>query len=280
MPAGTLFIVATPIGNLEDITLRAIRTLKEVSLIAAEDTRHTQKLLTHFGIARPLTSYHDHNKEDKAEVLVARLKEGESVALVSDAGTPGISDPGYYLVNRAIEEGIAVVPIPGVTAAMAAISVSGLPTDAFVFEGFLPQKQSKRKSRLEELKAERRTIILYEAPHRINACLRDVHDAFGDRRAVLARELTKIHEEILRGKISDIIREVASREPRGEYTLIIEGAGEKGPGEEVSVLSLADHVEKLIREEGLTRKDAVEKVAKLRGVPKKLVYNESIRNKR
>ena len=279
MPAGTLFIVATPIGNLEDITLRAISTLKEVSLIAAEDTRHTQKLLTHFGIARPLTSYHDHNKEEKAEVLVARLKEGESVALVSDAGTPGISDPGYYLINRAVEEGVAVVPIPGVTAAMAAISVSGLPTDAFVFEGFLPQKQSKRKSRLEELKAERRTIILYEAPHRINACLRDTHEVLGDRRAVLARELTKIHEEILRGKISDIIREVASREPRGEYTLIIEGAGEKGPGEEVSVLSLADHVEKLIREEGLSRKDAVEKVAKLRGVPKKLVYNESLKNK-
>lgn len=277
MPAGTLFIIATPIGNLEDITLRALRTLAEVSLIAAEDTRHSQKLLTHFGISGKLTSYHDHNKEEKAEVLVSRLKEGESVALVSDAGTPGISDPGYYLINRAAEEGIAVVPIPGVTAAMAAISVSGLPTDAFVFEGFLPQKQSRRKARLEELKAERRTIILYEAPHRINACLRDVHAAFGDRRAVLARELTKIHEEILRGKISDIIREVASREPRGEYTLLIEGAGEKGPGEEVSILSLADHVEKLIREEGLTRKDAIEKVAKLRGVPKKMVYSEAVK---
>ncbi len=279
MLAGTLFIVATPIGNLEDITLRALRTLAEVSLIAAEDTRHSQKLLTHFGISGKLTSYHDHNKEEKAEVLVARLKEGESVALVSDAGTPGISDPGYYLINRAVEEGIAVVPVPGVTAAMAAISVSGLPTDAFVFEGFLPQKQSRRKARLEELKAERRTIIIYEAPHRINACLRDAYAAFGDRRAALARELTKIHEEILRGKISDILREVASREPRGEYTLVIEGAREKGPGEEVSVLSLADHVEKLIREEGLTRKDAVEKVAKLRGVPRKTVYNESIKTK-
>ena len=162
---------------------------------------------------------------------------------------------------------------------MAAISVSGLPTDAFVFEGFLPQKQSKRKARLDELKAERRTIILYEAPHRIKACLRDVHEVLGDRRIVLGRELTKIHEEVLRGKISDIIKDVAPREPRGEYTLVIEGAHEKEPVEEVSVLSLADHVEKLIREEGLTRKDAIEKVAKLRGVPKKIVYAEAVKEK-
>jgi len=274
MPPGPLYIVATPIGNLEDITLRALRVLKEVSLIAAEDTRHTQKLLTHFGIHKPLTSYHDHNKEDKAELIIARLKEGEGVALVTDAGTPGISDPGYYLVNRAIEEGVAVVPIPGPTAAMAAVSVSGLPTDSFVFEGFLPSRRSQRTGKLEALKDEPRTIILYEAPHRILACLRDILEAFGDRRAVLARELTKIHEEVLRGKISDIINTVEPRDIKGEVTLIIEGMRERPP--EAFVLSIPDHVEKLVREEGISKKEAIAKVAKLRGVPKKQVYKETL----
>ncbi len=277
MPSGSLYIVATPIGNLEDITLRALRILGEVSLIAAEDTRHTQKLLTHFSIARPLTSYHDHNKEQKAEVLVARLKEGGDVALVSDAGTPGISDPGYYIINRAIEEGIRVVPIPGATAALSALSVSGLPTDSFVFEGFLPPKKGKRTSKLKALSDEPRTIILYEAPHRILETLGDMRDVLGDRRIVLAREITKIHEEVLRGKINDIIDSLSNRSVKGEITLVVEG--KTGDDPELSVLSLSDHVAKLVREEGITKKDAMEMVAKLRGVPKKRVYEEVLTNK-
>jgi 16S rRNA (cytidine1402-2'-O)-methyltransferase len=275
MPSGPLYIVATPIGNLEDITLRAIRILGEVSLIAAEDTRHTQKLLSHYDIHRPLTSYHDHNKEQKAEVIIERLKDGQSVALVSDAGTPGISDPGYYLVNRAIEEGIAVVPIPGPTAALSALSVSGLPTDSFVFEGFLPARRAQRLRKLETLKAEARTIIFYEPPHRILACLKDVLEVLGDRRVVLARELTKIHEETMRGKISDIINTVTARTLKGEITLIVEGMRDVPP--EPTVLSLADHVELIVREEGVSKKEAIAKVAKLRGIPKKEVYNEVIK---
>lgn len=277
MSFGSLYIVATPIGNLEDITLRALRILGEVSLIAAEDTRHTQKLLTHFSIARPLTSYHDHNKEQKAEVLVARLQEGGDVALVSDAGTPGISDPGYYIINRAIEEGIRVIPIPGATAALSALSVSGLPTDSFVFEGFLPPKKGRRVAKLKSLADETRTIVLYEAPHRIHETLGDILAVLGDRRIVLARELTKIHEELLRGKIGDIIEKLAERSMKGEITLVVEG--KTGDGPELSVLSLSDHVAKLVREEGVTKKDAIEMVAKLRGMPKKRVYEEVLANK-
>jgi 16S rRNA (cytidine1402-2'-O)-methyltransferase len=277
MPFGSLYIVATPIGNLEDVTLRALRILGEVSLIAAEDTRHTQKLLTHFSIAKPLTSYHDHNKEQKAEVLVARLKEGGDVALVSDAGTPGISDPGYYIINRAIEEGIRVVPIPGATAALAALSVSGLPTDSFVFEGFMPPKKGRRVAKLKRLADEPRTVILYEAPHRIHETLDDMRDVLGNRRIVLARELTKIHEELLRGKIGDIIEKLTGRTVKGEITLVVEGR--TGADPEFSVLSLSDHVAKLVREDGVTKKDAIEMVAKLRGVPKKRVYEEVLTNK-
>jgi 16S rRNA (cytidine1402-2'-O)-methyltransferase len=277
MPFGSLYIVATPIGNLEDVTLRALRILGEVSLIAAEDTRHTQKLLTHFSIAKPLTSYHDHNKEQKAEVLVARLKEGGDVALVSDAGTPGISDPGYYIINRAIEEGIRVVPIPGATAALAALSVSGLPTDSFVFEGFMPPKKGRRVAKLKSLADETRTVILYEAPHRIHETLDDMRDVLGNRRIVLARELTKIHEELLRGKIGDIIEKLTGRSVKGEITLVVEG--KTGADPELSVLSLSDHVAKLVREDGVTKKDAIEMVAKLRGVPKKRVYEDVLTNK-
>ncbi|MGA2193499.1 MAG: 16S rRNA (cytidine(1402)-2'-O)-methyltransferase [Nitrospirota bacterium] len=272
MPSGSLYIVATPIGNLEDITLRALRILKEVSLIAAEDTRHTQKLLTHFGIHRPLTSYHDHNKEQKAEVLITRLKNGDSVALVSDAGTPGISDPGYYLINRAIEENITIVPVPGATAALTALSVSGLPTDSFVFEGFLPPRKSQRVKKLEMLKDDPRTLILYEAPHRVEKTLLDILQVLGDRRAVMARELTKIHEELIRGKINDIIRVAGGRSGlKGEITLIIEGMRHRP--EEPFILSLEEHVEKLIREMGISRKEAIAEVAKLRGLPKRQVYN-------
>lgn len=274
MPFGLLYIVATPIGNLEDITLRALRILKEVSLVAAEDTRHTQKLLTHFGIHARLTSYHDHNKEEKAELIIERLKTGEPVALVSDAGTPGVSDPGYYLVNRAIEEGVEVVPIPGASAALAALSISGLPMDSFVFEGFLPSRASQRRKELEGLAREPRTMIFYEAPHRIQATLSDMLETLGDRRAVLARELTKIHEEVLRGSLRAIIENVRPRKLKGEITLLVEGASEIPP--EPTVLSIPDHVAKLVREEGVSKKEAIARVAKLRGMPKRDVYRETL----
>jgi len=270
-PNGVLYIVSTPIGNLEDITLRALRVLGEVSLIAAEDTRHTQKLLTRHDIHGQLTSYHDHNKEQKAEVIIERLKAGESVALVSDAGTPGISDPGYYLINRAIEEGIQVIPIPGPTAAIAALSVSGLPTDSFAFEGFLPSRRSQCAKKLGELRSERRTLIFYEAPHRILRRLSEIIEVLGDRRAALSREITKLHEETLRGKISDIINAIGAREVKGEITLIVEGARDTAP--EPTVLSLSEQVWKLVREEGVSKKEAIAKVAALRDVPKKEVYD-------
>jgi 16S rRNA (cytidine1402-2'-O)-methyltransferase len=224
MKPGILYIVATPIGNLEDITFRAIRILKDVDLIAAEDTRHTRHLLDRYQIGTQLTSYHDHNKEEKAPVLVARILEGKNVALVSDAGTPGISDPGYFLINLAIDQDIPVVPIPGATAAIAALSVSGMPTDRFLFEGFLPPKHTARLKRLQDLVKEERTIIFYEAPHKIIKTVEDMLEIFGDRRAVATRELTKIHEETVRGTLSVILKRLTSGTIKGEFTIIVHGA--------------------------------------------------------
>jgi len=269
---GTLYIVATPIGNLEDITYRAVRILGEVSLIAAEDTRRTRKLLSRYDIHTQLTSYHDHNKEDKAEVLAERMKLGDDVALVSDAGTPGISDPGYYLINRSVEEGIEVIPVPGPSASVAALSVSGLPTDSFVFEGFLPSRKLQRLKKLEKLVDEPRTMIFYEAPHRVHKALSDMLAVFGDRRAVLARELTKVHEEHIRGCIHDIIEGIADREPKGEITLVVGGAVDMPPGD--MVMPIPEHVYKLVREEGVSKKEAMGMIAKLRGVPRRDVYKE------
>jgi 16S rRNA (cytidine1402-2'-O)-methyltransferase len=221
---GKLYIVSTPIGNLEDITLRALRILKEVEVVAAEDTRHTQKLLNFYQIHKKLTSYHDHNKEDKAPILVQYLMDGQSVALVTDAGTPSISDPGYFLINRCIQAGISIVPIPGASAFLAALSVSGLPTDSFVFEGFLSRKRTARLKRLETLKAEPRTIIFFESPHRLIGCLNDMLTVLGDRRTVLARELTKTHEEVVRNRLSTMLSQLSNRTIRGEITLAIEGS--------------------------------------------------------
>ena len=221
---GTLYIVSTPIGNLEDITLRALRVFKEVAIVAAEDTRHTQKLLTYYKIHTKLTSYHDHNKEEKAQILVQQLKAGCSVALAADAGTPGISDPGYFLVNRCIQDGIPVVPIPGASAFLAALCVSGLPTDSFVFEGFLPRKKAARAKHLEALKMEPRTLIFYESPYRLLQSLSEMQRILGDRRIVVARELTKVFEEILRGRLSKIIPELSGRSIKGEITLVVEGS--------------------------------------------------------
>lgn len=227
---GTLYIVATPIGNLEDITLRALRTLSGVDTIAAEDTRRTRNLLTHHGISRPLVSYHDHNKVKQAPRLLALLQAQQSVALVTDAGTPGISDPAYYLLQAVLPHDIPVVPIPGVTAAITALSVSGLPTDRFVFEGFLPIKSGRRRQRLETLCEEPRTIVFYESPHRLLKLLQEIHDHFGaDRQVVIGRELTKRFEEIRRGAASSLLAELESRRIRGEFTVLVAGASQKSP---------------------------------------------------
>jgi 16S rRNA (cytidine1402-2'-O)-methyltransferase len=224
---GILYIVATPIGNLEDITLRAVRVLKEVDLIAAEDTRHTQVLLNHYDIHTPLTSYHEHNERTKAQPLVERLVRGDSIALVCDAGTPAISDPGYRLVIEATRAGIRVVPLPGASALAAVLSASGLPTDRFVFEGFLPAKKQERKIKLQTLGNESRTLVFYEAPHRLMESLQDLQQALGDREIVLAREVSKVHEEFLRGAVSQIIAQLAGQTVKGEITLVVHGATEE-----------------------------------------------------
>ena len=226
---GTLYLVATPIGNLEDITLRALRVLREVSLIAAEDTRHTRKLLTHYGIPTPTTSYHQHSPQARREQLLAALAAGD-VALVSDAGTPALSDPGYELVRDALAAGYPVVSLPGATAAVSALVASGLPTGAFTFLGFLPRKSAERRVALERVRTAAETLVLYEAPHRLSATLADLRTVLGDRQIAVARELTKLHEEWLRGPISRIEAHYAGgTQPRGEYTLVIAGA-EPGAG--------------------------------------------------
>ena len=224
---GTLYIVSTPIGNMEDITLRALRILKEVDLIAAEDTRRTGLLLKHFGIQAPLTSYFEGNELKKKEFILAKLKEGKNVALVSDAGTPGVSDPGFRLIQLAIENQLPIVPIPGSSAVITALSVSGLPTDAFLFKGFLPHKSKKRRDLLRELEEVRETLIFYESPHRISETLRDILEILGDREIVLTRELTKVYEEIIRGKVSEILNQVGDRTLKGEITLVISGKTRK-----------------------------------------------------
>ena len=215
--------MATPIGNLEDITLRAIRVLKEAELVVVEDTRRTGILLKHYGIKKSLLSYHDHNKEERTPEIIKRLNAGEKVALVSDSGTPGISDPGFYLVRKAIESGLPVVPIPGPTAIISGLVVSGLPTDKFVFEGWLPRKSTQRKQRLKELLQEPRTIVFFESPHRLLNSLEDCLLVLGDRRTVLCRELTKKFETVERDKISNLIKEYSDKSPRGEFIVVLEG---------------------------------------------------------
>ena len=224
LAAGILYIVSTPIGNLEDITLRALRTLKEVNLIAAEDTRHTRRLLAHYEIHTPITSYFEGNQVQKGEKLVARLKAGESIALVSDAGTPTISDPGYRLLIQCIEADIPIVPIPGPSACIAAASVAGLPLHNFVFEGFLSPKSGRRKRQLTNLCEEKRTLIFYESPHRVIAFLQDVLEVFGDRQVSVARELTKKFEEVFRGTVTEAIEKLQNTPPRGEFTIVIAGS--------------------------------------------------------
>ncbi|MBQ7668559.1 MAG: 16S rRNA (cytidine(1402)-2'-O)-methyltransferase [Clostridia bacterium] len=274
--AGTLYLVSTPIGNLEDITFRAIRILKEVDVIAAEDTRQTLKLLNHFEIKNTLTSFFRHNEDKKGEYIVSLLEEGKNVALVSDAGTPAISDPGEELVKMAIERGITVSPVPGPVAATSALIVSGLTTGRFTFEGFMPMNKRNRRERLEELKNETRTMIFYEAPHKIRYTLKDMYDAWGDRNVSLAREMTKIHEEIIRDKLSNIIEKFEIDSPRGEFVIIVEGNNEVVKENFWEDLSINEHVEYYIGQ-GLKSMDAMKKVAQDRGVTKREIYNQYVK---
>ncbi len=224
MMSGKLYVVATPIGNIKDITLRALDVLKEVDLILCEDTRRTRPLLTHYGISNELLSYNEHNERERIPKIIEMLKEGRNIALVSDAGTPGISDPGYRLVREARIHGVEVVAVPGPSAVIAALSISGLPTDKFVFEGFLPRKKNKRLKRLEFLKNEDRTIIIYEAVHRIERTLREILDVMGDREVALCRELTKLHEEVRFGRLSDIVGKEIKK--KGEFVIVLRGKDE------------------------------------------------------
>lgn len=274
MNVGTLYIVATPIGNLEDLTLRALRILREVDLIAAEDTRHSRKLLTHFGISKPLTSYFDHNKNIKGAQILAKLKDGLSVALISDAGTPCISDPGYQLVRDAVASGVRVVPVPGACAAMAALSASGLPTDSFAFEGFLPSRPGKRRERLAALKGETRVMVFHEAPTRLAASLDDVLVTLGDREMVLARELTKVYEEFLRGKVSEVIRMIEGRAVKGEIVLLIAPAPADDARDQDLVPAL---LERYLDGECMSVKDAVKRVSEETGESRSKVYQEALK---
>ena len=270
-----LYLVATPIGNLEDITLRALRILKEVDQIACEDTRHTQKLLSHYNIRKPLVSYHEHNELTRAPELVVAMEQGAQIALVSDAGVPLVSDPGYRLVTLCLRHRIPVVPIPGPSALLAALSASGLPNEEFLFAGFLPARSGERRRALERLRIEDRTIIFYEAPHRIEETLIDAHEILGDRPACIAREVTKLHEEFRRGSLAELAASLAEKPARGEITLLIGPV----PAEEKSALrdtsqSLADRVEELIRQAKLDRKEALKLAAKERGLSKRAAYQE------
>jgi 16S rRNA (cytidine1402-2'-O)-methyltransferase len=273
---GILYVVATPIGNLEDISLRALRILKEVDLIACEDTRHTAKLLTHYGISTPRESYHQFNEESRAPRLIQMLRDGKSIALVSDSGTPLVSDPGYELVSSCRKEGIQVIPIPGPSAAIAALVGSGLPAESFFFAGFLPSRGSLRKRRLEELAGVPATLILYEAPHRILDSLEDMVAILGARRASIAREITKVHEELLHGTLPELLELLRARPRiRGEITLIIE-RGESAPANTSWPASLRQHLEEVMQKTGLPRNEALKSIAKQRGISRKQAYDELI----
>lgn len=267
---GKLYIVATPIGNLEDITLRALRVLKEVDLIAAEDTRQTLKLLNHYEINKPLISYHRHNEETKSEILIEKLRNGENIALVSDAGTPGICDPGEEVIKKAIEDNIEVIPIPGACAMINALIVSGISTKEFEFLGFLPLNKKLRRQKLKEIENSSKTIIIYEAPHKMKTTLGDLKEILKDRKIVLARELTKIHEEFIRKSIDELLSEIDTI--KGEMILIIEG--NKIDTEECKnfdEISLKDHY-KLYEEKGLNKKEIIKQIAKDRNVNKNEIY--------
>ncbi|MCR1899533.1 16S rRNA (cytidine(1402)-2'-O)-methyltransferase [Irregularibacter muris] len=279
---GTMYFCSTPIGNLEDITLRVLNTLKKVDLIAAEDTRHTVKLLNHFELRVPLTSYHQHNEKSKADELIDLLKQGKNIAVVSDAGMPGISDPGEELVQRCIEEDLPFTLLPGANAALTALVLSGLPTRYFVFEGFLSRDKNERSIQLERAEKETRTMIFYESPHRILNTLKILREHLGNRSIALGRELTKQYEEIWRGPIEEALEEFQTRKPRGEFVLVVKGLSQEALEEEKreqwEKWSIVEHLEYYM-EQGNNKKDAMKIVAKDRGLSKREIYQYTIENK-
>lgn len=276
-----LYVVATPVGNLEDITLRALRVLKEVSVIACEDTRQTQKLLNHFDIQTRLLSYHDHNETTRSAELIVKLEGGESVALVSDAGTPGISDPGYRLITLAIRHKIPVVPIPGASAFLSALVASGLPTDSFQFSGFLPSKRGQRRTELEKFKDSQATQIFYEAPHRIIEALEDIVEVLGpERHVVVAREVTKMYEEFIRGTAAEVFERMRHHEVRGEITLIIGKAEQVSKTAAEKKLNVAERLAEIMSSQKLDEKAALKVLAKEQGVSKSELYREVQRRKK
>ncbi len=278
MEKGNLYLVATPIGNLEDITFRAINVLKEVDLIAAEDTRHTLKLLNHFEISKPLISYYKQIEKSKSDVLIPKLLSGKNIAIVSDAGAPGISDPGEEIVKNAIKNGIRVIPIPGACAFVNALIASGLDTKEFCFIGFLSAQKKEKKDKLEELKYETKTLIFYEAPHKLLGTLSTICEIFGDREVVLARELTKIHEEFIRGKISEVLEKL--QEPKGEFVLLVKGNDISKQDlniENLNKMSLEEHY-KYYEEKSLEKKEIIKQIAKDRKINKNEVYKKFLNN--
>ncbi|MBQ4602513.1 MAG: 16S rRNA (cytidine(1402)-2'-O)-methyltransferase [Clostridia bacterium] len=276
MEGGTLYLVATPIGNLSDLSDRAYKVLSEVDFIAAEDTRNTGKLLSAIGISKSMTSYYEHNKKSSGEHILKRLLEGQSCALVTDAGTPAISDPGEDIVRDCIEAGIKVTSVPGAVAVIVALTLSGMNTRRFVFEGFLPVKGKERKEMLTELSTEKRTLVLYEAPHKLKNTLDDLLEYFGsDRRIALCRELTKLNEEVMRCTLSDAVEYYGQNDPRGEYVLVIEGAKGESIGAFWQDMTVDAHIEYYISQ-GLKKMDAIKQVAKDRGVPKNEIYKQTI----
>ena len=271
---GKLYLVATPIGNLEDITFRAIRILKEVGLIACEDTRQTQKLLNRYEIHTRQVSYHEHNEHERADELIAELEKGASVALVSDAGTPLISDPGSRLVRLSIDRGISVIPIPGSNSLLPALSASGIPCDKFLFAGFLPARQGERRRALTSLASQPVTLVFFEAPHRIAAALRDAAEILGPRPAALARELTKIHEEFIRGTLGELAERIVDRDVKGELTLVIGPPQPESKNKMSPKKTIRERVEDIMKAEGLDRKAALKKAAREAGVPRREAYKK------
>ena len=277
--SGKLYLVPTPIGNLKDITLRALEVLKSVDIIACEDTRQSLKLLNHFGIRKTLISYHKHNENGKSEDIIKELKEDKNVAIISDAGTPGVSDPGVVIVKKCIAEGLSFEVLPGATAITTALVYSGLDTTKFIFRGFLPRENKERRPVIEELLERKESLIFYEAPHRLKNTLEFLYESFGDRNISICRELTKLHEEIIRLKLSEAIEYYSENNPRGEYVLVLEGKSEAAIEEEEmekwSNLTIEEHIKKYITE-GLTKKDAIKKVSKDRKMTKSEIYKYSI----
>lgn len=276
--AGCLYVVATPIGNLEDITMRALRILKEADVIACEDTRQTLKLLSHFDIQKRLVSYHEHNEIMRASELIIELEQGAKVALVSDAGTPAISDPGHRLVSLSLRHGIKVVPVPGASAFVAALAASGMPTEQFLFVGFLPSRQSERRKTLRALAQEPRTLVIYEAPHRLLDALEDALEIFGNRPAVIAREVTKVYEEFLRDHLEGLVETVRKKAPRGEITIIV-GTSDGQPqhhaeAAEAGTMPIARRIDEIVREKHVDKKAALKQAARERGLTKREAYKQ------